>query len=111
MKNILVLFFIIATFCCCKSHQSYYHGYVYSENAPIDAVIINEKNSSIKAYSNKKGYFKLPKKANIVDDLIFTKIGFKKDTVITVWLQYGEKEMKRFLNKTADTINLKVQKN
>ncbi|MCF6351228.1 MAG: hypothetical protein L3J23_09425 [Flavobacteriaceae bacterium] len=77
-------------------------------------VIVKEmlKNSQF-TISDKKGYFKLHKSPNVISDLIFFKEGYIKDTISTVWFQYGETQETRFVNKTPDTIVLKksIKKN
>ena len=109
MKNLFIYLFIYLFIISCKKNTTYYHGVVVDENyKPISNVIIKEifKNSQSEI-SDRNGYFKLHKTPNVISDLVFSKRGYIKDTVSTVWFQYGEVEETRFINKTLDTIVLK----
>ncbi len=100
---LLLVFLIVG----CKSKQSFYHGYVFHNENPVVGVEVKDnlriQNST---YTDSTGYFKLIKRRDMISDLIFTKNGYISDTVKTVWIQSGEREMKRFLNKDADTLYL-----
>jgi len=100
---LLLVFLIIG----CKSKQSFYHGYVFHGISPLEGVEVKDDLRIQKSvFTDSIGYFKLVKDKDIVSNLIFMKKGYVTDTVKTVWIQSGERGMKRFLNKDADTLYL-----
>ena len=107
MKKIIILLILTAN---CKQSQEFYHGYVYYNNKPVSNVFIKEDvlNSSKNTKTDSTGFFKLQKKPSHLSNLIFTKDGFKTDTIKTVWSQHGEKIRYTFLNTKFDTLVLRT---
>lgn len=70
---------------------------------PLSSVEISILNSNRKSYSDENGYFEVRKIKNISSDLIFEKELYCKDTVPSVTIMNGEKQI---LNFRGDTIFL-----
>ena len=114
---LVVLYILIsamAIFYFIKSNvkpNEYYSGYIIdsSSKKPIKGVLVIEMNS-IKNDSSKtdsKGLFKLNRHENRLNDLIFSKKGYKTDTVI---VSNKPKEIQSvrylFLNDDKDTLKM-----
>ncbi len=108
MKILISLSLIICLFSC-KEKPTHYQGVVVDQNSqPLSNVKISLRDeANIFANTNNNGYFKLKKDPDLLSDLIFSKKGYKIDTVRTVWIQNGEQEEYLFLNKEVDTLVLK----
>ena len=80
---------------CGDKLQDHYSGFVINEaGEPISGVSIREDlpagNNDTTDYA---GYFKIRRNDNVLCNLIFSKKGYRTDTVKMVWLMHGEKEM------------------
>lgn len=107
MRKLFYLVLILLIFAC-KSSRSFYHGYVYNSNGPLNNVQVKEDmGNSNSTFTDSTGYFKLNKNTYLLNNLVFIKEGFKIDTIKTVWSQHGERLEYMFLNKKEDTIYLK----
>lgn len=104
-KYLFVSLFILLN---CQSVSDHYHGKVTDENNnPIEDVIVKEECFEKKTVTNKKGYFKLKRSSNTLGYLIFSKEGYKSDTIPTVWSQHGEALQYNFIEKDTTDIRLK----
>lgn len=104
--SFIIIFFLLAG---CKPSVNYYQGYIFDEDKrPIPNATISLKSDEDKYYvqSDSLGYFKMVITPFYYDHLIIEKIGYKTDTVKTVWMQSGEKLRYCFLNTTNDTLFL-----
>ncbi len=73
---------------------------------PISGGVV-KTDYSVSNTTAKDGYFKLSRRSNTYDYLIFFKKGYKIDTTRTVWVQSGESLGYSFLNERIDTIQLR----
>lgn len=107
--RILILISLMICLFSCEESPKHYHGIIVDQNLkPLSNVKIKlENNPIVFTSSNKDGFFKLKKDPDLLSNLIFSKKGYKIDTVKTVWIQSGEQEEYIFLNKEVDTIVLK----
>lgn len=106
MKCFLVLFvFILLN---CQSVSDHYHGKVTDENnIPLKDVIVTLEYTENNTKTDKKGYFKLKRSSNSLGNLIFNKVGYKIDTIPTVWSQHGETIQYNFLENDTTIVRLK----
>ncbi|WP_101690322.1 carboxypeptidase-like regulatory domain-containing protein [Dysgonomonas massiliensis] len=92
---VILLSVLIAISCKNSKLRDHYSGFVVDEaGAPISGVLVREyfsiENSDT---TDNLGYFKIKRIDNTLEDLIFSKKGYRTDTVRTVWLMHGEKEI------------------
>lgn len=94
LTGIILLALLILS---CKGSQlrDHYSGIVVDETGePISGVLVREDLlTGCNDTTNSAGYFKIKRTGNSLPDLIFSKKGYQTDTVETVWLMHGEKEM------------------
>lgn len=92
---VILLSVLIAISCKNSKLRDHYSGFIVDEaGVPISGVLVREyfsvENSDT---TDNLGYFKIKRTDDTLDDLIFSKKGYRTDTVKTVWLMHGEKEM------------------
>lgn len=94
LKNIFLLVLILISYQCSKLKDNY-SGFIFDENGkPLTGVLIRAcESSGSKTFTDSSGFFKLKKSGDFFCDLILTKKGYQTDTIKTVWIQHGEKEM------------------
>ncbi|WP_437918647.1 hypothetical protein [Sphingobacterium sp. LRF_L2] len=94
-------------FCSCHSSPLYYYGQVLDENnTPIESVYISKLYDDIGVVTDKRGYFKMDRSADRLDDLIFSKEGYITDTIPSVWRQNGEAIRYNFINHDTTFVKL-----
>lgn len=108
MKYIAYIYLLIC-FLSCDKELDYYHGVVVDSNlVPISNVTVKtDYSDAIFTETKKTGYFKLSREPNKYGSIIFSKKGYKTDTIRTVWAQSGEFLDYNFINKKIDTIALR----
>lgn len=108
MKILFIISLAISLFSC-EEKSKHYLGVVIDQNLkPLSNVKITlDNNSKVFTLSNEEGFFKLKKDPELLSHLIFSKEGYKIDTVKTIWTQNGEQEEYLFLNNKTDTLVLK----
>lgn len=91
----IILSALIIVSCGGSKLQDHYAGFVVDEaGEPISGVLIRENlPAGNNDTTNSVGYFEIKRTDNILPDLIFSKKGYRTDTVQMVWLMHGEKEM------------------
>ncbi|MEZ4859017.1 MAG: carboxypeptidase-like regulatory domain-containing protein [Flavobacteriaceae bacterium] len=99
------LFFLLVIFLNCTSVNDYYFGRVTDENNnPLENVIVLEEGFENQTKTDENGYFKLNCTPDWLSSLIFSKQGFKTDTIPTVYIQSGETINYAFIEKKDTTI-------
>lgn len=105
------LILILLFFSCRKNENNFYQGKVVDENdKPIKNVFVNESYTENHSKTDEDGYFKLNRNSNSLGELIFTKEGYKIDTIRTVWTQHGEKIEYNFIYNDTTIVKLKSVK-
>ncbi|MFL0067037.1 hypothetical protein V3A08_15360 [Tenacibaculum maritimum] len=111
MKYITYIYLLICFLSCKEKEVDYYHGVVVDNNlVPISNVMVKtDYSDSIFTKTKKTGYFKLLRTPNKYGSIIFSKKGYKTDTIRTVSTQSGELLDYSFINKKIDTITLELR--
>lgn len=80
-----------------------YHGYIYDYDTkmPIAGTVISDYVNGTKAVSDNAGYFSLEHKSRLSGKLIFTKAGYRTDTLETIRISYGERQAELFKGDTT----------
>ena len=107
MKTIILA--ISLTLFSCSDTNNFYQGRVIDENNnPLENVIISELDRVNQTKTNKNGYFKFEKySSTFLGDLVFTKKGFKTDTIPSVQHQKGETTEYNFVKRDTTIVRLK----
>ncbi|WP_297975853.1 hypothetical protein [uncultured Capnocytophaga sp.] len=108
-KALLLIVLFYWLYALYTTHIVYYSGYVYEGNKALSNVKIIEGDKNNYTYTNDKGYFKLRKKENVNNYLIFKKENYKTDSVFLTPMGGGfqGKVEYLFLRKTIDTLKIK----
>ncbi|MDR2921621.1 MAG: carboxypeptidase-like regulatory domain-containing protein [Tannerella sp.] len=85
----------LLTSCHTAKTHDYYSGFVVDEagNAISGVSVCEDLFIENNTLTDENGYFKFKRTENWIPNLIFSKAGFKTDTISMVWLMHGEKEM------------------
>ena len=96
-KYILVLLFL--TFSCSKNG---YYGYVYDIDTkkPVENVFVNDYLNKNTTITNAEGYFNLRKTGDFSSIIIFTKDNYQIDTIKSIEIANGEKQIQQFRGET-----------
>lgn len=107
-------FFVIAIvlfFCNCKKSNNYYQGIVVNENnQPLKNVVVITEITNEKTKTDSLGYFKISRNTDRLENLIFYKEGYKKDTIVTVFNQHGEVINYNFIENDTTIVKLATLK-
>lgn len=112
MKKIALLIVITVFVLSCKSKINYYEGYICNmDKKPLSKVKVC-KMHKLNEYSitDEKGFFRINKALNFIDDLIVFYDEKPIDTIRTVWSQHGEKIIYSFLEGKNDTLFIDISK-
>lgn len=106
MLSIIVVFFINS---CTTSAQNY-EGFIYkSKEIPFGNIKICEKSTNNCTQTDSKGFFKLKKNKDSINDLIVFYNNLPVDTIKTPWKQHGEKINYSFIKGKKDTLFIDVK--
>jgi hypothetical protein len=112
MRKILLLALplLIAS---CNNVREYYSGIVVDEkDNPLANVLVEEmlvKEYALKDTTDDNGHFRFKRSKNIIVDLMFSKDGYKSDTIPMMWHPGGETTEYSKLLKT-DTSKVVLRK-
>ena len=101
IKKILLITLLIQS--C--SNTSKFHGYVYHDTMALDSVCVTDDGGK-STYTDSLGYFVLEEDSKYFSDyLIFSKEGYRTDTIMTVYHR-GSIKLDFLFQKGNDTIIL-----
>ncbi|MBW8524059.1 hypothetical protein K0U91_02345 [Chryseobacterium chendengshani] len=104
--NIVLVIFLNS----CTSMPKFYEGYIFNKDKkPLSNIKVCENNKSNCVYTDSKGYFRLEKQRNSINDLIVFSKSTPVDTIKTVWSQHGEKINYSFVEGKKDTLFLNIK--
>lgn len=108
MKNLIYI--LLLTLFSCKSANDFYQGRVTDEdNQPLKGVIVSEDGKKDRqTQTDENGYFKLDRTPEWLGELVFSKHGYKTDTVRTVRSRAGEQIYYNFIY--SDTTQVKLHR-
>ncbi|PKH52359.1 hypothetical protein CXF68_17380 [Tenacibaculum sp. Bg11-29] len=113
MKNIILFIIIIFLFSCREGTKEYFEGYVYYSNEPLIGVTITEgysKPNDVLSVTDSLGYFKLKRfSQTFSDELIFSKKGFKTNTIKLLRGRHSPPLYTLFLREESDTLFMKKE--
>jgi len=100
IKNSIAIVSICFVLGACNSKT--YNGYVYDQKSklPIENVEVNDFLSNKSTKTDNKGYFNLKHEGKISGQLLFKKPGYVSDTLETIRIQSGEKQIEQFKGDT-----------
>lgn len=103
IKNKIAIASICLVLGACNSKA--YNGFVYDQKSkkPIENVEVNDFLNQKSTKTDAKGYFNLEHEGKVSGKLIFKKQGYVSDTLPTISIQSGEKQVEKF---KGDTIYL-----
>ncbi|WP_437824926.1 hypothetical protein [Tenacibaculum mesophilum] len=110
-KQILLVVLITLFTSCTEGTKEYFEGYVYYKEIPLKGVVITEGHSepnNVFSTTDSLGYFKLKRfSQTYADKLIFSKKGFKTDTVYLLRGRNSPPLYTLFLREQSDTLFMK----
>ncbi|MCG7503008.1 hypothetical protein MHM83_14145 [Tenacibaculum sp. Mcav3-52] len=106
-KQVLLVVLITLFTSCTEGTKEYFEGYVYYKEISLKGVVITEGHSepnNVFSTTDSLGYFKLKRfSQTYVDKLIFSKKGFKTDTVYLLRGRNSPPLYTLFLREQSDT--------
>ncbi|WP_440066271.1 hypothetical protein [Tenacibaculum discolor] len=110
-KKILLIVLITLFTSCTEGTKEYFEGYVYYKEIPLKGVVITEGHSepnNVFSTTDSLGYFKLKRfSQTFADKLIFSKKGFKTDTIYLLRGRNSRPLYTLFLREQSDTLFMK----
>lgn len=99
--------FVLLVLAACKSSPNYYKGRVHDESgSPLKDVQVSENSAGQQSFTDSKGYFRMIKREGSLSNLIFSKKGFKTDTIPSVCHHAGKATTYNFINDDTTPVTL-----
>lgn len=111
MKSQKIILFLLLISCGSKPND-FYQGLVMDKNGNLieNVSVFEEYDIEYKVQTDKKGYFKLNRAPERISGLVFVKVGYKSETIPTVWSNHGEKLNYQFIKNDTTVVRLKTVK-